>query len=111
MILAAVLYLLLNVQPVRLRDFNQHQPIHGVEGDFAIVVASRRLVRLRQRNAHDRQRLFLLRLDLTVLVHIVEAVALLNVHRRLVAVHRPVQHMDVFAVALLELLLERCENV
>ena len=111
MIPAAVLYLLLNVQAARLRDFNQHQPIHRVEGDFAVVVASRRLVRLRQRNAHERQRLFLLRLDLTVLVHIVEAVALLNVHCRLVAVHRPVQHVDVFAVALLELLLECRENV
>ena len=32
-------------------------------------------------------------------------------HRRLVAVHRPVQHVDVFAVALLELLLERLEDV
>ena len=105
-----MLYLLLNVQAARLRDFNQHQPIHGIEGDFAVVVASRRLVRLRQRNAHERQRLFLLRLDLTVFVHIVEAVALLNVHRRLVAVHRPVQHVDVIAVAFLELLLECREN-
>ena len=37
--------------------------------------------------------------------------ALLNVYRRFVAVHRPVQHVDVFAVAFLELLLERRENV
>ena len=32
-------------------------------------------------------------------------------HRRFVAVHCPVQHVDVFAVALLELLLECCKNV
>ena len=92
-------------------NLKQHFSTGGIEGDFAVVAAAERLVRVGQFKAQCFQCLFLLRSDLAVLVFAVEHMTLVDVGCAFVQMQRPVQNVNVFAKLSLELVNELGDDV
>ena len=94
-----------------LGNFKQHFPAGGIKGDFAVVAAAERFIRVRQVEAQCFQCLFLLGSHLAVLVLAVEHMAFMDVRCAFVQMQYPVQHMNVVAKLGLELLNELRDDV
>ena len=91
-------------------NLEQHLPAGSIKGDFAVVAAAERLVRVGQVEAQHFQCLFLLGSHLTVLVLAVEHMTLMDMGCALIQMQCPVQHMNVVAILGLELLDELCDD-
>ena len=82
--------LLIQMQPMPLRDVKQDRPADRIEGLFPVVVPAFWFIRVWERDAQFLQRLLLLGTQFPVAVLAVEHMALMDVGRPLVQVERPI---------------------
>ena len=92
-------------------NLEQHRAAGGIKSDLAVIITSKRLVRLWQFKAKCFQCLFLLGCDFTILVLAVKHMAFMDVRRSLIQMQSPIQNVNVLAETLVELVHKLCGDL
>ena len=89
----------------------QHRAAGRIERDFAIVIAAKGLIWLRQFKAKCFQCLFLLGCNFTIFVLTVKHMTFVDVRGSLIQMQSPIQNVNVLAETLMELIHKFCGDL